>query len=79
MKIRVKVYATLTKYVGGAIMHDPIEIDLPEKATLSDLFGRLDIPREEVKTSFVNSVMQPSDHTLSEGDDVGIFPPVGGG
>ncbi len=79
MKIRVKVYATLTKYVGGAIMYDPIEIDLPEKATLSDLFDKLGIPSDEVKTSFVNSVMQPSDHTLSKGDDVGIFPPVGGG
>ncbi len=79
MKVRAKLYATLTKYAGGSIMHDPVEVELGEAATLNDLYDNLGIPRDEVKTAFVNSVMQQPDHMLSEGDEIGVFPPVGGG
>ena len=79
IRIRVKLYATLAKYAGVPMMHEPIEVELPANATLTDLYDRLAIPPGEVKTSFVNSVMQSPDYTLSEGDQVGIFPPVGGG
>ena len=79
MRVYARLYATLTKYAGGAIMHDPLEIKMPERATLSELYDRLGIPREEVKTAFVNSAIRGPDHVLCEGDEVGIFPPVGGG
>ena len=79
MKIFVKLYATLTKYAGGSIMHEPLEVALGENATLDDLYTRLGIPSDEVKTAFVNSVMRRPDYTLRDGDHVGVFPPVGGG
>ena len=79
IRIRVKLYAALAKYASASIMHEPIEIEMPAGAALIDLYDRLGIPRDEVKTSFVNSVMQSSEYRLSEGDQVGIFPPVGGG
>ena len=79
MKVLVKVYATLVKYVGGSIMHESLEVDLSENSTVGDLYDKLGIPRDEVKTTFVNSVIRPPDHTLNEGDEVGVFPPVGGG
>ena len=79
IRIRVKLYATLAKYAGTSIMHEPIEVELSAGATLLDLYDRLGIPRDEVKTSFVNSVMQSSEYALAEGDHVGVFPPVGGG
>ena len=79
MKVRVKLYATLTKYVGGSIMHEPIDMEMPQGATLTELYDSLGIPRDEVKTAFVNSTMQPPDYALRDGDRVGIFPPVGGG
>lgn len=79
MKVYVKLYATLTKYAGGSIMHESLEVEVSEKATLIELYDRLGIPREEVKTAFVNSVMQTPDYVLREGDEIGVFPPVGGG
>ena len=79
MKVKVKLYATLVKYVGGSIMHEPLEVDVSETATLNELYDKLAIPRDEVKTAFVNSVIRPPDYTLKEGDDIGVFPPVGGG
>ncbi len=79
MKIYVKLYATLTKYAGGRIMHEPMEVEVSEGSKLTELYGQLGIPDDEVKTAFVNSTMQPPNYTLQDGDQVGIFPPVGGG
>ncbi len=79
VKVYVKLYATLTKYVGGSVMHKPLELEMKEGSTLSDLYERLKIPPDEVKTAFVNSKIQPPDYRLSDGDEVGVFPPVGGG
>lgn len=79
MKIYVKLYATLTKYAGGSIMHESMEVELPENATFRELYDRLGIPPDEVKTAFVNSTIQQPDYRFREGDEVGIFPPVGGG
>ena len=79
MRVSVKLYASLAKYAGVTIMHEPIEVDLPSGSSLLDLYQRLNLPGSEVKTAFVNSTMQEADYTLREGDEVGIFPPVGGG
>ena len=79
MKIYVTLYATLTKYADGSIMHEPMEIEIHDGATLNDLYDHLGIPRDEVKTAFVNSTMQSPEYKLRNGDEVGVFPPVGGG
>ncbi len=79
MRVYVKLYAILTKYAGSSIMHEAIEVEMPEGSALSNLYDRLGIPADEVKTAFVNSTMQPSDYRLRDGDHVGVFPPVGGG
>ncbi len=79
MKISVKLYAILAKYAGGGVMHEPLTIEVPHRATLADLCRHLGIPDDEAKTAFVNSKLQPPEYVLCEGDQVGIFPPVGGG
>jgi molybdopterin synthase sulfur carrier subunit len=79
IKVYVKLYATLTKYAGGSIMHEPREVEIDDGATLTELCDLLGVPSDEVKTTFVNSAIQPPDYRLQNGDQVGIFPPVGGG
>lgn len=77
--VSVKLYATLGKYAGVSVMHEPLRVEVPTGTTLHDLYERLGVPDDEVKTAFVNSSMRPSDYVLRDGDHVGIFPPVGGG
>ncbi len=79
VRVHVKLYATLARYAGGSIMHEPIDVEMSEGATLQDIYDRLGIPPDEVKTAFVNSTMRQSDYVLCDGDEVGVFPPVGGG
>lgn len=80
MKITVKLFAHLTPYAptpsySGA----PFEYDLPEHATIADLVSSLKLPDDLVKIQFVNGIICELDYVLQNGDQVGIFPPVGGG
>ncbi len=57
----------------------PLEVELPESSTLADLVAHLGLTREELKLTFVNGRAQELEYHLVPGDEVGIFPPVGGG
>lgn len=79
MNIRVKLFATLIRHVANAQSGTPLVVDLPPGATLGDLIKKLQLPAAEIKVIFVNGRARPLDWQLSQGDEVGIFPPIGGG
>ncbi len=80
MKIKVKLFATLTAFAPhGEAAGEPFEVELPEGSDIADLWHKLGIPQEEVKVSFVNGVARSQYYALHDGDEVGIFPPIGGG
>jgi len=77
--IYVKVFATLVRHMPGVSAGAPFEIELPAGATVQTLVERLELPQDEVKVVFVNGRARPADWMLAAGDEVGIFPPIGGG
>lgn len=79
MRVIVKLYATLTQYREGVKAGKPIEFELPDGATVQDLIRELKIPHEQTRVTFVNGIIQEAEWGLKEGDEVGIFPPIGGG
>jgi sulfur-carrier protein len=79
MQVRVKVFATLSRYLPGVRPGTPLLVDTPEGATLDLLVEQLKLPRDEVKVVYVDGRRQPMDYILKVGDEVGIFPPIGGG
>ena len=79
MQVRVKLYATLSRYFSNTAPGIPFEIEVPKGATVADLVNRLKLPREEVKLFFVKGRARPIDWPLEPGDEVGIFPLIGGG
>ena len=88
MKVYVKLFAALTKnvpetllarYPQGIRAGTPLKVELPKGSTLADLVTNLDLPPEEIKVLFVNGRARKADHRLEPDDEVGIFPPVGGG
>lgn len=79
MKIKLRLYATLTKFIGDFSSGTEVEMDLPEGSTLGELASHLKLPPDEVKICFVNGIICELEKTLHEGDEVGIFPPIGGG
>ena len=79
MRIRVKLYATLRRFAAHTGVGVPFEVDLPDGATIADLIYHLNLPAEEVKMAFVNACARSEDWRLEPGDEIGIFPPIGGG
>jgi molybdopterin converting factor small subunit len=88
MKVHVRLYATLVEsvsrqflaqYPQGIRAGSRLEVELPEGSTLADLMTHLALPIEQVKVSFVNARHQGLNYRLEPGDEVGIFPPIGGG
>ena len=88
LKIRVKLYATLLQVLPQAVLDrhpqpiragSPLDIELPDGSSLADVVDHLMLPREKVRVIFVNGRAKPLDYRLVSGDEIGIFPPVGGG
>ena len=77
--VHVKLFATLRHYRPGLGLGEAFPVELPEGATVADLVRQLGLPEEEVKIVFVNALFRDPDHVLADGDELGIFPPVGGG
>lgn len=79
MRVQVKVFATLVPHVPNAVSAVPFAVELAEGATIDDLVAQLKLPREDVKLVFVNGQARTPEWVLQPGDELGIFPPVGGG
>ena len=73
--IRVKLMGMLKEKtpLGG-------QLELPSAATIEDALHVLDIPVESVQVFTVNGALQRSQKTpIKDGDELVVFPPVGGG
>jgi molybdopterin converting factor small subunit len=79
MKITVKLFASLGAYAPDKKSARPFPFEIEEGATLKKLIQKLDIPEEIVKLKFVNGRTRNFDYPLKTGDEVGFFPPIGGG
>lgn len=80
MKIQVKLYASLAKYMPQAALQKKQDyIEVGEGTTIKSLLENLKVPLETVKLIFVNGVHTKDDEVLKEGDRLGVFPPVAGG
>jgi len=79
MQIQVKLFSVLGKFRPDVTPGTPFEVTLPDGATIDDMVKQLRLPAEDVKVVFVNGRARPLDWVLQPGDDIGIFPPIGGG
>ncbi|MBL7062594.1 MAG: MoaD/ThiS family protein [Anaerolineae bacterium] len=77
--VHAKLFATLRRHYPHLGIGEPMEVELPDGATVGQLVDHLRLPAAQVKVVFVNSIIREKNHPLADGDEVGIFPPVGGG
>lgn len=79
MEVTVKLFASLGRYAPGEESAKPFFCKIEDGATLKKLIENLGIPEEDVKLKFVNGRTQKLNYELQPGDEVGFFPPIGGG
>jgi sulfur-carrier protein len=77
--VYAKLFATLRNYRPGLGLGEAFPVELPDGATVGQLIRLLGLPEGEVKMIFVNGIVRDREHVLADGDELGIFPPVGGG
>jgi sulfur-carrier protein len=77
--VHIKLFATLSRFSNGGYAGAPFDFVLPEGSSLQDLVKLLNIPAEEAKITFVNGTIQSMDWIIHPEDEIGIFPPIGGG
>jgi sulfur-carrier protein len=77
--VAVKLFATLRRHYPELEIGEAMPVTLPERTTVAQLVERLELPKEQVKLVFVNGRVQKGAYVLCDGDEVGMFPPVGGG
>jgi molybdopterin synthase sulfur carrier subunit len=80
MKVEVKLYASLARYLpGDSGRHAPRMLDIEKGTTIIQLLEHLKVPLKSVKLLFLNGLHATGDETLNDGDRLGVFPPVAGG
>jgi molybdopterin converting factor small subunit len=75
-QVKVNLYATLRKYIGGA---PSIEVEIDPGETVEQVLGRLGVPADQTRIIFVNNRAAQLSHVLQGGERLGIFPAIGGG
>jgi molybdopterin converting factor small subunit len=79
MIVKVKLFATLRKYLPGLELGKSHDVQVEPDTSIAQLYDVLEIPAEEVKLAYVNGIYYETDYLLQDGDEIGIFPPIGGG
>ena len=79
MKVKVRLFATLREYVPQAKIGATLEVELNDGASVRDLADHFKLPLDLVKLAYVNGIYQELDFVLKENDEIGLFPPIGGG
>ena len=77
MKVNLRCFSTLVN-PETCNFTESKAYDLKEGQTVGDLLQQIQVPDEDVKIAFVNSRIVKLDTVLSDGDNVGLAPAVGG-
>ncbi|MBI3987985.1 MAG: MoaD/ThiS family protein [candidate division NC10 bacterium] len=81
MKIELRLFATLRRYLPPGSERGKVLLDLQDGLTVEGLIERLGIPPELAELTVVNGRTLERDlkEKLRDGDVVSIFPPIAGG
>jgi molybdopterin converting factor small subunit len=79
VKIEVRLFANLARYLPPGSRGDTVILDVPEAATVDELVRGLAIPVDLPGLLLVNGREAPADRRLHPGDVVSIVPPLAGG
>ncbi len=63
------------KMLQNGFSYSNVNMEIPEKITVSQLILRLKLQREDVEGVFVNGSIVPFDTVIQQGDRVGLLPP----
>jgi molybdopterin converting factor small subunit len=75
-QVRVNFYATLRRYAGGA---PSVQVEVQPGQTVGQVLDRLGVPTDQTRIIFVDHRAADLSRPLQGGEQVGVFPAIGGG
>ena len=75
-QVQVNLYAVLRQYIGGA---PSIEVEIEPGQTIQQVLSQLGVPPEQTRIIFVDNRAAAPSHPLQGGEQLGVFPAIGGG
>ena len=79
MKVEVKLFATLAKYLPGGEDGGSATAEVPDGSTVGQLIRRLGIPDGMPRIVLINGLDADPEQPLHDGDALSVFPPLAGG
>ncbi|MCP4715409.1 MAG: MoaD/ThiS family protein [Deltaproteobacteria bacterium] len=78
MKIKLKLFANLRKYINESD-RGICTLEIPDASKVQDVFTLLNIPGDLPTIILINGNQHHNDEALSDGDTLSLFPPIAGG
>jgi molybdopterin converting factor small subunit len=75
-QVQVQLYAALREYVGRA---PSVQVDIAPGQTVRQVLEQLGVPIDKARIIFVNARAAGLDDPLQGGEQLGVFPAIGGG
>ena len=79
MRIKAKLYGTLSQLFPGYRHSEGMELDIPDGATVKELLELLEIPESQKAMLTMEGRIQKPDDVIQPGAQVHIFNPIHGG
>ncbi len=83
MKIKLKLFSTLTDYLPPDQRGNEVEVELAGAEPIDTVLERYHVPQRQVHLVLVNGSFVPpakrQSYRLTEGDRLAVWPPIAGG
>ena len=75
-RVKLNLYAGLRAHIGGK---PSVDLEIAPGQTVGELLDRLGVPHEQTRILFVNGRAASLSDKLTGGEQIGVFPAIGGG
>lgn len=79
MKVRIKLYGTLSKSCTGYDPTTGIEMEIPGDTRVGDFLDKLNISRSSIGLVSMDGTLVKADDRVLDGSEVKFFQPISGG
>ena len=80
MKITVRLFATFARHLPAGAVRNSAALEVSDGTSVAGVMGRLGLDEKAPRLAFVNNRREKDfARALAEGDDLAVFPPIGGG
>ena len=77
--MNVRLFATLRRFFPDYNPEKGMDIKVEEGSTIENLIQSLQLPEKEARVILINGKSKKTSDVITDGDQINIFTPIGGG